>query len=135
MKKFPSLVIIRCIKLIGVGEGRGSQGETGDDIGMISSPSHAAPGAHRSQMLTFISGCLWSTGLYYSCFTREENGSREGMGFIHFLSQGHIKRGSGPLELFREESPTLPHSCPTGSPENKTQSMALSKPLPESVSS
>lgn len=55
------------------------------------------------------------------------------MGFINFLSQGHIRKHSGPLGLFVEETPALPHSCPAGSPENKTQSLALSKPLPESV--
>lgn len=100
---------------------------------MISSLSRAGLGAHSSQMLTFISGFLWSTSLYYSCFIREENGRGEDLGFINFLSQGHIRRHSGPLGLFIEETPTLPHSCPAGSPENKTQSVPLSKPLPESV--
>lgn len=55
------------------------------------------------------------------------------MGFINFLGQGHIRRHSGPLGLFVEETPTLPHSCPAGPPENKTQSVVLSKPFPESL--
>lgn len=100
---------------------------------MISSLSHAALGAHSSQMLTFTSRFLWSTGLYYSCFTKEENGSREGLRFSNILGQGHIRRGSAPIRLCIEETPMLPHPCPVGFPQNKTQSMALSKPLPESV--
>lgn len=56
-----------------------------------------------------FSGFLWSTGPY-SCFTREKNGSREGVVFINYLYQGHT-RGS---------APTLLPSCPAGSPENKT---------------
>lgn len=109
------------------------KGKTGDGTAMIPSLSHAPPGAHSSQVLMFVSGFLWPTGLYYSCFTREENGSREGMGFINLLGQSHVKRGSGSIGLRLEETPTLPHSCSAGSPQSKSQSLALSKPLPESV--
>lgn len=101
---------------------------------MSSSLSHAALGAHGSQVLTFTSRFLWSTGLYHSCFTREENGSREGVGFTNILGQGHIRRGgSAPIRLCVEVTPMLSHPCPAGFPQNKSQSMALSKPLPESV--
>lgn len=73
--------------------GEGSQGEAlGDGTGMSSGLCHpTALAAHNSQMLTFISAFLWSTGPYYSCFAREENGSREDKEFIHFPGQGHIR--------------------------------------------
>ena len=87
MKKLPSFVTIRCMRLMGVVEGRGRQEETRDGTVTIPSLSRAALGAHSSQMLMFISGSLRPTGLYYSCFTREENGSKEGMGFINVLGQ------------------------------------------------
>lgn len=133
VKKFSTLVTIRFMRLMGVGEGWGSQGETGMVQGwslicLVQAWELTAVRYWHSSL-----DFLWSTSLYYSCFIREENRSGEDMGFINFLSQGHIRKGSGPLGLFIEETPTFPHSCPAGSLENKTQSVALSKHLPESV--
>lgn len=132
MRELPSLLIIGSMRLMGVGEGKGAKEKAWrrrrDELWSVPPRS---PGSSQ-QSDADIHLCIFMVNWpYCSCFTREENGSREGKEFIHFLSQGHVRRGCAPIGLCAEVL-TLPHSNPIGSPEHKLQSIALSKPLPES---
>ena len=84
------------------------RGNTGVGAGMTFSLSDlAALGAPSSQMLTFISAFLWSTGPYYSCFIRE------GRNGIYSSSwTWTYKERQCPDRVLGEETPTLPHPCP-----------------------
>lgn len=78
----------------------------GETLGLVpsglQSSASAASRSHSNQMVTFTSRLLWSTTLNF-LFYRGGKNIANNVGFIHFPSQGHTRRGNIPMDTFLAE--------------------------------